>query len=214
MGVDLWTFFLSRTDHGREVSPPARKGRLLVAAPTLEDPNFARSVVLLLACDDDGALGIVLNRPGTLSVAEIAPSWSAHASAPSVLFLGGPVQPSAAICIGRPRPPSDDSPGSSPGRDPALGYSPLTRLLGTVDLHKEPAELEVELVGLRVFKGYAGWGPGQLEEEVDEHAWVVVEGEPDDVLTSDPSSLWERVLHRQGGWLAVLARHPVDPSLN
>lgn len=192
---------------------PPKRGRLLVAAPTLEDPNFFRTVVLLLAYDEDGALGVVLNRPSEVPVAEIVPAWAFHASAPGVLFSGGPVQPNAAICVGRPiREPDDAEPsGPESGDD---GYSPLTALLGTVDLHREPHEITVDLVGLRVFKGYAGWGGGQLEAEIEDGAWFVVDGRPDDVLSEQPEALWETVLRREGGWLAVLARHPLDPSLN
>ncbi len=94
------------------------------------------------------------------------------------------------------------------------GYSPLTSMIGTVDLHREPEDIAVTFAGLRVFKGYSGWGPGQLDEEIEEQAWYVVEGYPADILSSEPEGLWERVLKQQGGWLSVLARHPVDPSLN
>lgn len=211
---------------------PPRRGRLLVAAPTLDDPNFFRTVVLLLAYDPDGALGVVLNRPSDTPVAEIVPSWALHASTPGLLFAGGPVQPNAAICVGH---PEDDSLGAHLDLDLELGmveqvtlddgegrrdddgfggYSPLTSMLGTVDLHREPEEIAVQLRGLRVFKGYAGWGAGQLDEELAQDAWFVVEGDPGDVLTAEPETLWERVLRRQGGWLSVLSRHPVDPSLN
>ena len=94
------------------------------------------------------------------------------------------------------------------------GYSPLTSLLGTVDLHREPEDVDVELAGLRVFRGYAGWGPGQLDAEIEAEAWFVVDGSPDDVLTPNPERLWAEVLRRQGGWLAVLSHHPLDSSLN
>jgi putative transcriptional regulator len=87
-------------------------------------------------------------------------------------------------------------------------------MIGTVDLHREPEDIAVTFAGLRVFKGYSGWGPGQLDEEIEEQAWYVVEGYPADILSSEPEGLWERVLKQQGGWLSVLARHPVDPSLN
>jgi putative transcriptional regulator len=187
------------------VPAPPERGRLLVATPTLEDSNFRRSVVFLLAADEDGALGVVLNRPSETPVSEIVPHWSPLASSPGVLFVGGPVQPNAAICVGR---------NASGPSDDVEGYSHLVDDLGTVDLHKEPDEIEVRLRGLRVFSGYSGWGPGQLEEEIGAGAWVVLESSPEDVLASDPEALWERVLRRQGGWLAVLARHPVDASLN
>ncbi|MGH9304376.1 MAG: YqgE/AlgH family protein, partial [Acidimicrobiales bacterium] len=94
------------------------------------------------------------------------------------------------------------------------GYSPLVGELGTVDLHRDPDDIPVRLQGLRVFTGYSGWGPGQLEGEIEAGAWFVVEGRHQDVLSEDPEGLWQRVLRRQGGWLAVLSRHPVDVSLN
>ncbi|MGO9912603.1 MAG: YqgE/AlgH family protein [Acidimicrobiales bacterium] len=244
---------------------PPRRGCLLVAAPTLADPNFFRTVVLLLAYDDDGALGVILNRPSDTPISEIVPSWALHASPPGVLFSGGPVQPNAAICVGHHvnegagsdlealdaleametlrafedlsglaglrdlsaeglADESDDGGESDGGDDDDSdddddddyfgGYSPLTSMIGTVDLHREPEDIAVTFAGLRVFKGYSGWGPGQLDEEIEEQAWYVVEGYPADILTSEPEDLWERVLKQQGGWLSVLSRHPVDPSLN
>lgn len=193
------------------MNPPAR-GSLLVAAPTLTDPNFARTVVLLLACDEDGALGVVLNRPSDTPIAEIVPSWALHVSPPGVLFTGGPVQPNAAICVGHHVGEVADVPYTA--EEPEGGYSPLTPDLGTVDLHKEPGEIDVSFAGLRVFKGYAGWGRGQLEDEIAEDAWFVVDASPEVILTPDPESLWQSVLEAQGGWFAVLSRHPLDPSLN
>jgi putative transcriptional regulator len=192
------------------MAAPPEKGRLLVASPTLEDPNFRRSVVFLLAADEDGALGVILNRPSETPVGEIVPAWGLHTSEPRVLFSGGPVQPNAAICVGR---AATEVPTQDPD-DESSGYSALVDDLGTVDLHRSPEEIEVPLHGLRVFTGYSGWGPGQLEEEIESGAWFVLEGRHSDVLSADPEGLWPRVLRRQGGWLAVLARHPVDASLN
>ncbi len=204
------------------MSPPPERGRLLVAAPSLSDPNFFRTVVLLLAHDGGGALGVVLNRPSDIPVAEVVPSWSLHVSPPGVLFAGGPVQPNAAICVGRRvgeaslpgSPLSGLALGGDDGGELFEGYSPLTEALGTVDLQREPEEISVGLAGLRVFQGYAGWGPGQLEEEIEEEAWFVLDGPPEQILTPEPEELWQRVLRQQGGWLAALSRHPVDPSLN
>ncbi|MFZ0170050.1 MAG: YqgE/AlgH family protein [Acidimicrobiales bacterium] len=200
------------------MSAPPAKGRLVVASPTLEDPNFHRAVVFLLAADDDGALGVVLNRPSETAIDEVVPHWGLHASEPPVLFLGGPVQPNAAICVGRTQNDGRDHPAVEDppdgGDSEADGFSPLIGDLGTVDLNRAPEEIGVSFTGLRVFTGYSGWGPGQLEEEIEAGAWFVVEGRQTDVLSPEPSALWERVLRRQGGWLAVLARHPVDASLN
>jgi putative transcriptional regulator len=208
------------------MSAPPTKGRLVVASPALEDPNFHRTVVFLLAADDDGALGVVLNRPSETAIDEVVPHWGLHASEPPVLFVGGPVQPNAAICVGRTQngagehpamaePPYDDDADDETDVDAeSEGFSPLIGDLGTVDLNRAPDEIGVAFTGLRVFTGYSGWGPGQLEEEIEAGAWFVVEGRQTDVLCAEPADLWERVLRRQGGWLAVLARHPVDASLN
>jgi putative transcriptional regulator len=192
---------------------PPSKGSLLVAAPALEDPNFRRCVVLLLACDEDGALGVVLNRPGTTPVVAVAPTWVDHASPPGVLFTGGPVQQDAAICVGcqlegEELAPADGIPAA------VDGYAPVTSAFGTIDLHRDPEEVPVSLSGMRVYRGYAGWGSGQLDAEIEAKGWFVVGGYTTDVLTPEPEQLWQRVLERQGGWLSVLARHPLDPSLN
>jgi putative transcriptional regulator len=182
------------------------KGSLLVASPTLADPNFSRSVIFLLAHDDDdGTLGVVLNRPSPIPVDEVVPEWGSLAAAPSVLFVGGPVQPSAAICIGR---------TELPEAAEAAGFAPLFGSLGTVDLHEDPADVHARLAEIRVFTGYAGWGPGQLAEEIGSGSWHVLNGYDQDVLSGDPESLWFRVLRRQGGWLAVLALYPTDLASN
>ncbi len=182
------------------------KGSLLVASPALADPNFFRSVIFLLAHDDDdGTLGVVLNRPSPIPVDEVVPEWGALAAAPSVLFIGGPVQPSAAICIGRTKLPEVAD---------AAGFAPLSGTLGTVDLHEDPANVPVRLSEIRVFTGYAGWGPGQLASEIGSGSWHVLKGYDDDVLSDDPGRLWSRVLRRQGGWLAVLSFYPADLASN
>jgi putative transcriptional regulator len=182
------------------------KGSLLVASPTLADPNFSRSVIFLLAHnDDDGTLGVVLNRPSHVPVEEIVPGWGDLAAAPSVLFTGGPVQPSAAICIGR----TELSEAAE-----AAGFAPLVGRLGTVDLHEDPVDVPVALAEVRVFTGYAGWGAGQLAHEISSGSWHVLEGHHYDVLSDDPEGLWSRVLRRQGGWPAALALYPTDLASN
>jgi len=196
------------------------KGRLLVANPAMPDPNFHRTVVLLLAHQEDGALGVVLNRPSELDVDSPLPRWERLVADPAVVFVGGPVAPGAAICLARvPNPPIDLSAGGDPtlgGLDPAGsgGWMPLVGELGTLDLERDPDDLAVKVEAIRVFAGYAGWGPGQLESELDADAWFVVPAVSGDALAGDPEQLWKRVLRRQGGSLAVLAAYPPDPSLN
>jgi putative transcriptional regulator len=175
-----------------------------VASPTLRDPNFYRSVVLVLEHTGEGAVGLVLNRPSTTAVSDPLPRWSGLSAHPPVVFVGGPVQPHAAICLARVG-------GSSEGRG---GWTPLVDALGTLDLDRDPDELRTDVEGVRIFAGYAGWGPGQLEGEIAARAWLVVDAEPADPMTGDPLLLWKSVLRRQGGEFAVLAGYPHNPSLN
>jgi putative transcriptional regulator len=196
------------------------KGRLLVANPAMPDPNFHRTVVLLLAHQEDGALGVVLNRPSELDVDSPLPRWERLVADPPVVFVGGPVAPGAAICLARvPDPPPEVPDGaerhpSGMDREGLGGWVPLVGELGTLDLERDPDDLVITVDAVRVFAGYAGWGPGQLEGEIDAGAWFVVLAESGDALSGVPDQLWKRVLRRQGGRLALLAAYPNEPSLN
>lgn len=191
------------------------KGRLLVANPAMPDPNFHRTVVLLLAHQDDGALGVVLNRPSELDVDSPLPRWQRLVAYPPVVFVGGPVAPGAAICLARvPDPPPEVGLGDNLPTEGLGGWMPLVGELGTLDLEGDPDDLVVKVEAIRVFAGYAGWGPGQLEGEIDAGGWFVVPAEPADALDGDPEELWKRVLRRQGGRLALVAAYPNEPSLN
>jgi putative transcriptional regulator len=186
-----------------------RAGQLVVATPQLGDPNFARTVVLLLQADeDDGALGLVLNRPSGTDVGEVLPDWAPLAAGPAVVFTGGPVQPNAAICLGHGR----------LGGAPVASFSVLEGVpgtsVGTVDLDAAPEQLVPAVSEVRVFAGYAGWGAGQLEAEVEEGAWWVLDALPADAFTVDPDGLWATVLRRQGPPIAFAASYPPDPTLN
>ncbi len=172
-------------------------GRLLVASPLLVDVNFFRSVVVVLQHDEEGAVGVVLNRPSSEAVVDHLPDWAPHLEGPEVVFVGGPVEP--AIAIGVVRTPVPTQPTAVAG-------------VGMVDLAEDPAA--VTAGPLRVFSGYAGWGSGQLEAEMAEGAWVVLPARAEDVFTDDPLSLWSDVLRRQGGRLAMMASFPLDPSMN
>ena len=184
-------------------------GRLLVATPQLQDPHFARAVVLLLQVDDeDGALGLVLNRPTGTELGEVLDAWHDLAATPNVVFTGGPVQPNAAICLGHGRPGAPQVASYS-----VLEGSPGTAF-GTVDLDAEPADVLTAVSEVRVFAGYAGWSEGQLESEVEEGSWWVLDGLPSDAFTGQPETLWQDVLRRQGAPIAFAASYPDDPSLN
>ncbi len=179
-------------------------GRLLVAAPSLADPNFERTVVLVLEHTDDGALGLVLNRPSDIAVGAALPGWGLLAAEPSVVFLGGPVAPTGAIGLAV----------SAAGVGACEGWRPLFRDLGTVDLDGDPDDLSATVAGLRVFVGHAGWGPTQLEAEVEVGAWFVLDAFDHDPVSSRPADLWPAVLRRQGGALARVANFPPDPTMN
>lgn len=181
------------------------KGALLVATPMLADPNFERSVILMLEHTDEGAVGVVLNKPSTIDFNEPLPDWYGFAAYPPVVFVGGPVSQGSAIGLARSRDP-----------EPATtdGFTRVVGRIGTVDLALDPAELGVGIEEVRVFSGYAGWSAGQLEGELEEGAWWVVESEPDDAMCGEPDDLWREVLRRQSDMLALFANFPLDPSLN
>jgi putative transcriptional regulator len=182
-------------------------GRLLVATPLLTEPTFARTVVLLLhAGGDDGAIGVVLNRPSDVEVERLLPGWEAGAAAPPLVFEGGPVQPQAAIGLAEPRPGTSVA-GLAPLPD---GAGPP---LATVDLELPPEEVLPGVARLRVFAGYAGWSAGQLEGEVAEGAWWVVDALPDDAWRF-PEDVRTSVLRRYGPPLSLASTLPEDPALN
>jgi len=182
---------------------PSYSGQLLVATPMLVDPNFARAVIFLLDHDEDGALGVVINRPSQLPVRAVLPAWADTVSEPSVLFAGGPVAQDSALAV-----------GMSSGPGPEVGFRRLTGDFGLVDLDAEPTDVEAGLVGVRVFSGYAGWNPGQLEEELDEGSWYLVSTLAEDLLNPMPELLWRSILRRQPGELAYVATFPDDPTMN
>ncbi len=174
----------------------------MVATPVLSDGIFDRSVVLVLEHDDEGALGIVLNRPSKTELADPLPRWARLAASPSVVFVGGPVSPDAAVCLAR---VSDES---------MEGWTPLVAGLGSLDLTADPDLAAAQVTELRVYSGYSGWSSGQLEGEIGAGAWFVVDTHDGDPLCTDPDSLWQRVLRRQRGSLALYAAFPPDPTAN
>lgn len=158
-------------------------GRLLVATPLIGDGIFHQTVVHLLAHGEDGAFGVVLNRPSDTPAEEVLVGWGARAAAPGVLFVGGPV----------------DS-------DSVVGLAAD----GSIDLHTSPDDMPGAPEEVRLFAGQAGWGPNQLEDEVGQRAWWVIDPEPGDILTRDPARLWDRVLRRQAGVTGWFANYPDD----
>jgi putative transcriptional regulator len=187
-----------------DVRPGALVGRLLVSTPWLADPNFRRTVVLLLDHQDEGAFGVVLNRPTGVEVDAVLPGWQVCAAEPGGLFEGGPVGLDSAIGVAV-LPPDGTA---VPGVDPVVGR------FGIVDLDGDPDDVAGRVVGARIFAGHSGWGGGQLEQELDDGGWYVVDAEVEDLVTPAPDQLWRRVLRRQGGDLAIVSLYPEDPRLN
>lgn len=181
---------------------PSLAGRLLVAAPALSDGIFDRTIVLLVEHNDDGAMGLVLNEPSQVPLAEAVPEWAGLAAEPAVTFVGGPVDPSVAFGLGR------------GGRQATDGWTPILGGVGVVDLSRDPVLVGVQVREVRLFVGYAGWAPGQLEGEIDAGAWFTVSAAPGDPFHPDPATLYRDVLRRQPGRLALLSTYPADPGRN
>jgi len=176
-------------------------GRLLLAAPTLRDPNFARTVVLVGVHGEDGAMGLVLNRPAPVTVADAVPALGDVVGEEEPVYVGGPVQPEVVVLL------ADFIDESSAG----------LLLLGRIGFPAADVELEdlSQLAArVRVFAGYAGWSSGQLDAEVENGDWITHEPRPEDVFTDAPEQLWATVLTRMGGSYALIARMPLDPSVN
>jgi putative transcriptional regulator len=195
--------------YGGRPRPEALAGHLLVATPRLVDPNFSHRVVLVLDHGVQGAIGVVIDRPGGVAVRELLPQWQTHATAPAELFVGGPVARNA--LIGLVRLASMDAAAEHVGWRLLVNAE---RPVGTVDLAADPAPLADSIVGARLFSGYAGWDSGQLETEIEEGSWYVVQALAPDPVSADPEGLWRRVLRRQGGALAVVSAYPLDPTMN
>ena len=193
-----------------DIASDALTGRLLVATPLLGDPNFRRTVVLVVEHEpEQGTLGVVLNRPTQVPVGQVLEPWTDLATDPPVVFTGGPVSPNSALALALV--PGTDEPV---GWHPLDGGAPAMTRLGLVDLDAPPGLLAPAVASLRVYAGYAGWSAGQLKAEIEEGAWYVVPAEPADAFSADPDRLWPAVLRRQGGELAYVATYPDDPSLN
>lgn len=179
-------------------------GRLLVATPQIEEGPFRRAVLLLLHHDEGGAQGVILNQPLEADVEAVLPGWKAVVTVPRTVFHGGPVELDSAIGL-----------VTVPGDDPEpLGVKHLFGGLGLVDLDAPPGLVAAEVAGMRIFAGYAGWSPDQLEAEVRRGDWYVVDHEARDAFSGDPETLWVRVLRRQDDELKLVASYPDDPSMN
>ena len=181
------------------------RGRLLVATSAIESGPFLRSVVFVLDHGAEGALGVVVNHPLQADVDDVLPDWADRVDAPVCLFAGGPVEEDAALAV-----------GLLPAGDRTivpLGWRQMAGRVGLVDLDRPPPPAG-ELAGLRVFAGYAGWSAGQVEAELEEGAWLVVDARDGDLVSPQPELLWHEVMRRQQGDLRFWSTFPDDPTIN
>jgi putative transcriptional regulator len=165
----------------------------------LVDPNFRRTVVLVAHHDEDGAMGLVLSRPADVRADEVVPVLEGLPGADDWVFVGGPVQPEAFMVLAE-------------FDDVAQAAAPIVGHLGFMPADAEPEDLAIRR--LRLFAGYSGWGEGQLENELEEDSWIIVDAVADDAFADDPDELWRTVLHRKGGSFALMENMPFDPGLN
>ncbi len=177
------------------------RGQLLLSSPAMFDPNFRRTVVLVTEHSPEGAMGVVLNRPSSVSVADAVPNLALLAGADALVHVGGPVQPEAVVALAELDDPSEAA---------AVAFGSVGYLRADVD----PASFEGGVRRIRVFAGYSGWAAGQLDGEMEEGAWIVEEATADDVFCAVPEELWATVLTRKGGRYRLLATMPADPTAN
>ncbi len=178
-------------------------GRLLISSPSMSDRNFDRTVVLMLEHAEEGAIGVVINRPSPIDLADAVPQWSELAADPRVVFFGGPVAQGSVIALA-----SADPVQAGPE------LTPITASTGVLDLSKEPADLVVPIEKIRIFSGYSGWGAGQLDNELRSGAWFVIEPAESDPFSPTPDGLWTDVLKRGEAADAMRTQDPLRHWLN
>jgi putative transcriptional regulator len=177
------------------------RGQLLIASPVIVDSNFRRTVVLIAEHGDEGAMGVVLNRPSETLVQDAASPLEVLVEPESPIFTGGPVEPAAVVVLAE-------------FDDPDEAATIVVDDVGFMRSDADPVDVGDRLRRARVFAGYAGWGGGQLEAELADEAWIVEPAKPDIVFAEDVDGLWSEVLRRKGGEFAIIATMPPDPSMN
>ncbi len=172
-------------------------GMFLIATPLITTPPFARAVVFMLDHDADGAVGLIVNVDTGIPIADHLPSIAHRVTEPRTVFLGGPVTPETAVVLGRSTSASFLQPS---GLDD----------VGLLD----PDTLPDELDDLRIYAGYSGWDPAQLEAEIDEGAWWVLPASSGDVFTADADGMWDRTVGRAPGRIPLHRTYPTDIRFN
>jgi putative transcriptional regulator len=176
-------------------------GHFLIASPAIHDPNFRRTVVFVTAHNEEGAIGLILNRRSEATVGEAVPQLGSVTSDEEPIFVGGPVNPEGVAVLAE-------------FDDPDEAGIVVLEDVGFVALDDALDEGPPQVQRARVFAGVAGWGPEQLEDELERDDWIIEPADANDIFTDDPESLWSDVLRRKGGQYELVARMPFDPSLN
>lgn len=179
-------------------------GQLLVATPAINDGNFDQTAIYMLHHDPVGALGVVINRPSELDAAEVLPRWADLLTDPPLLFGGGPVEQQGIIGVAEVHPQTPDDVGRVPGN----------AAVATIDLDGDPAIAAAWIKRLRLFRGYSGWGPRQLDGEINAGAWFTVDAHLDDIFDAEAATLGERIFRRQTGTMQWFANAPTEPNVN
>ncbi len=176
------------------------QGQLLISSAGLYDPNFRHTVVLVGEHDENGALGVVLNRPLPATVDEALPPLAELVPPGEAVYQGGPVQPMSPVLLAE-------------LVHPSLADLPVFGRIGFL-IGEVSTSAQDGIVRARVFAGYSGWGPGQLEGEMEQGSWILEPATVADVFTDDPDDLWSAVLRRKGPDYEFLSRMPFDPRVN
>lgn len=183
-----------------------RPGSLLVSSTELVEPTFRRTCIYVIEHNDAGSLGVVINRPSDTAVHNVLPQWTELAAKPKALFVGGPVNRDAALCLATLR--------VGAVIDGVAGVRRVDGRVVMVDLDADPGQIAPLVEGVRIFAGYAGWTTGQLEFELERNDWMVISALASDVLGPPHVDLWAQVLRRQPMPLALLATHPIEVERN
>ena len=176
-------------------------GHFLIASPAIHDPNFRRTVVFVTAHNEEGAIGLILNRRSEATVGEAVPQLGSVTSREEPIFVGGPVNPEGVAVLAE-------------FDDPDEAGIVVLEDVGFVALEEALEVRAPDLSRARVFAGVAGWGPEQLEDELERDDWIIEPASIDAIFTDDPDRLWSEVLRRKGGHYELVSRMPLDPSLN
>jgi putative transcriptional regulator len=196
-----------------EEEPRYLNGYFLISEFDLLDPNFYRSVILMIAHDDEGAFGLVVNRPSRLTLGEVIEGVEDTPAASIPVFIGGPVQQNALFVLHMSREREGETSGLKKPLD-GITFEPATRSLIDYLTGEWAALPETERPVVRIYAGYSGWGPGQLEGELKRESWVVLKATEQVVFDPDPQATWEQALAKKGPLYQIILQTGFKPSMN